>query len=953
MDVFFFGNTMSKWFRTKGGDSDDDDEESEEKSSSTKSDSEESDSEESGSSSSDSDEKSDDESGDEVTEAAPKASRFLKNKQEKESDDEDNKGGGKGLSKDMKKNLELEKLASSIKEQMKGNDLKSLNDAVELLIKKFGSTAEIHDVFLKSIFNLDRWVKDKEAKEKAAGDSKSKDKENVKLLALVKQRVRKMMTRDDLKARLQALEKKFAKADNDNDDDDDESVHEKDDKTALRPPTQKEKAKAEEEEKEWKPELIDRKLQEVLLTRGKRGGDKMEPIEAIKRIYQHTSKALIDKRLQMLFHLFAAWCDNSTTHATHIPAASWRSAYDTVLSILSLLGERSDIVLKEAEDDLGETPKYERMQGVQVIPVDGNIMGFVERLDDELTRSLQFTDPHTQAYVERLADEPYIMDALERVHYFYKSRDLHKHAARMAARLLDRLYYRRQADHVKMLAKQRAQTDQRRKKLKKQDEEEERRTLADAEASAQAEAEGAAEPEAELEEGVDGKRRPKVHQQPWWLITGNLPDSLRKCMTTVVKHGDEKAKARAVLCKVYHLALHDKYTQARDIVLMSHIHEIVPSAAPPFQILFNRSLAQLGMAAFRLGLFKDVHTCLNELCATQRVKELLAQGTQNPKFQQDRKPEDERQNKMKLCPFHMHINLDVLEAMSLVAAVLLEVPMMAASPYDSKRKVQSKAFNKLLNHYESQVFLGPPENTRDHIYAATRALLIGDWQACYGFIADLSVWALVPQGDAIKAMLQTRIKEDGLRAYLFQYGQCYETVSLKALAEKYQLSEEVVHATVSKMVFTEELSSSWDQPAGCLRMHHTNPSKLQYLCLMLSDRATALVENNEKLLDARGGGFGLAYKGQDMKPTRPAESLWGNFNRWSTPGGLGLMRRQQTGGQQQRGGMGTSGGFTQMGRPGQQNRSQQGNNRGFQFGNSYGGGGGFGGNSAFNRNRPY
>lgn len=39
----------------------------------------------------DSDEKSDDESGDEVTEAAPKASRFLKNKQEKESDDEDNK----------------------------------------------------------------------------------------------------------------------------------------------------------------------------------------------------------------------------------------------------------------------------------------------------------------------------------------------------------------------------------------------------------------------------------------------------------------------------------------------------------------------------------------------------------------------------------------------------------------------------------------------------------------------------------------------------------------------------------------------------------------------------------------------------------------------------------------------------------------------------------------------
>ena len=28
---------------------------------------------------------------------------------------------------------------------------------------------------------------------------------------------------------------------------------------------------------------------------------------------------------------------------------------------------------------------------------------------------------------------------------------------------------------------------------------------------------------------------------------------------------------------------------------------------------------------------------------------------------------------MKLCPFHMHINLDVLDAVSLVSAMLLEV----------------------------------------------------------------------------------------------------------------------------------------------------------------------------------------------------------------------------------------------------------------------------------------
>ena len=64
---------------------------------------------------------------------------------------------------------------------------------------------------------------------------------------------------------------------------------------------------------------------------------------------------------------------------------------------------------------------------------------------------------------------------------------------------------------------------------------------------------------------------------------------------------------------------------------------------------------------------------------------------------------------------------------------------------------------------------------------------------------------------------------------------------------------DLVHSEVSKMIISEELMASLDEPSQCMVMHRTEPSRLQSLSLQLSDKISQLVENNERLLELRPG----------------------------------------------------------------------------------------------------
>jgi translation initiation factor 3 subunit C len=270
--------------------------------------------------------------------------------------------------------------------------------------------------------------------------------------------------------------------------------------------------------------------------------------------------------------------------------------------------------------------------------------------------------------------------------------------------------------------------------------------------------------------------------------------------------------------------------------------------------------SQVGLCAFRAGLIYEAQTAMQEICGSGRQKELLAQGVQIQRYLQVT-PEQERLERQRQLPFHQHINLELLECAYLTCSMLLEIPALAASGSspDVKKRVISKTFRRMLEYHERQIFTGPPENTRDHVMQAAKALAAGEWQKSSDLIHAIKIWDLLPEPQKIKEMLSEKIQEEGLRTYLFTYAPFYDTLAVSRLTDMFDLPDRKAMAIVSKMIAHEEIAAALDQVNNAIIFRKgVELSRLQTLALTLADKASTLTEMNERYLEQKSqsqGGF--------------------------------------------------------------------------------------------------
>ncbi|PKS10032.1 hypothetical protein jhhlp_004657 [Lomentospora prolificans] len=813
-------------------------------------------------------EEDEEDSSDESDDGAKKgASRFLKG-DDSDSDESDEEVRGKVLSAKDKRYEELESIIKLIENAKKIDDWGSIAteyDKLNRQVVKLQDAGKAPKTYIRAVAELEDFMNESLAKQKVT--PKKMNATSARGLNAVKQKIRKQNReyQDQIDA-YRADNDAFMESDEEEEIKPvpkqpkvtrfvDDIAEPTDDDAGFAPVDRRGKAV------QYTPESIFKHLRGIMESRGKKNTDRLEQIKVMEKLLEIANTPY--QQIRVLLTIVSTRFDLGSGVATSTPLEHWKAAEKELSLLLKVLDENPEyVVVENAEewDDDDKPPSIK--EGEKCVKVPGSIVSYIERLDDELVRSLQSIDPHTSEYIERLQDEGALYNIIFRGMLYYET--IRKDASldvpqdsvnRIVMRRLEHVYFK-PAQVVKIIEE-------------------------NSWAAAGNDVESTITPRAAVAD----------------------PTDLVQVLSNYLFNNSEGIiRARAMLCHVYFLALHGDYYKARDMSLMSHLQETIPNFDIQTQILYNRTVVQVGLCAFRKGLVYDAQNTLQEVCGSGRQKEFLAQGVIIQRHNQI-SPEQEKLEKQRQLPFHMHINLELLECVYLTCSMLLEIPLLAqtGSSPDIRKRVISKTYRRMLEYHERQIFTGPPENTRDHVMQASKALAAGEWKKAISFIHAIKIWDLMPNTEDIKAMLAKQIQEEGLRTYLFTYAPFYDTLSVSTLSDMFELDAAKVSAVVMKMMSHEELSASLDNTASTIIFHKgVELSRLQGLSLALSDKASALIETNERTLEQRTQGSANAFERQGGRGGRGGARRGGGAGRGGARTGGHTQR--QAGGTQFTGG---------------------------------------------------
>jgi len=164
---------------------------------------------------------------------------------------------------------------------------------------------------------------------------------------------------------------------------------------------------------QFTPESILKHLRTIMESRGKKNTDRTEQIKIMEKLYEVATTPY--QRVRVLLTLISTRFDLTTGVQTFMSQEQWKAAEQEFGNLLKVLEANRELVVVENAEEWEDDDKQPTIAPGEKFKIPGSIVSYVERLDDELTRSLQHIDPHTAEYIDRLSDEGALYNNITRV----------------------------------------------------------------------------------------------------------------------------------------------------------------------------------------------------------------------------------------------------------------------------------------------------------------------------------------------------------------------------------------------------------------------------------------------------------------------------------------------------------------------------------------------------------
>ena len=534
---------------------------------------------------------------------------------------------------------------------------------------------------------------------------------------------------------------------------------------------------------EFTPGVISTKVQELTELRGKKPASK-ELVDTLRELLSYSVEPQVT--LQILYLLIFSQFEMVKNKVTVVMAQEvWVDQVSYINQVLDLYEKSPQVFLTQEED--------------KVKTLVGFLASSLERLNEELKKAFNTTEPQNPEYLTRLKDQIQLTKLSERVFKVYESKEDKENLGRVCLIKIDHLYY----VHEDLLKQMR-----------------------------------------ETENSFTEEPREEIER-----------------LVKIINEGQEKQrKVTAALKQSYHHSIHQRFAEAKQALLKAEIDQEALKE-PYLQVLYNRTLVQLGLAAFCNGFITAAFGCLNEIVSTHKLRELLGQTVIQPS--KEKSTTTEKEQRKRLTPYHMHIKNEVVESVFFISAMLIDIPRMAQNPQDPYKNIVSAYFQKMMEYHENVARLGPPENYRDLIVEAADKLRKGNWEETYTIIYNLDFWKHIHKAQEVKEKLSVHFKKSALATFILKYSRNY-VFTKQQLSEKFKIEKEPLENCIEELRKEGLVTGEWKD--GVFEISVEDDSRVEFLTSIIKTRTSDLDKFIEHI---RGNQGFLTRFNEEMNLRKP------------------------------------------------------------------------------------